>query len=49
MRQQGEKPTAVAAYQPGSRADMLAAWAGASGRRRGSGPVGGVLRFAFYE
>jgi len=39
-------PAGVAACQPGG--DMLAGWAGASGRRRGSSPAGGGLRFAFY-
>jgi site-specific DNA recombinase len=39
-------PAGVAACQPGG--GMLAAWAGASGRRRGSGPAGGGLRLAFY-
>ena len=38
--------TSVATHQLGG--GTLAGWAEASGRRRGSGPAVGVLRFAFY-
>jgi len=38
----------VAVPQPGDGGGMLAAWAGASGRRRAGGPVRGGLRFVFY-
>src|ERR1700733_14542534 len=35
-------------HQPGDGGGMLAAWAGASGRRRPGDPVRGGLRFVFY-